>query len=281
MVSLTRDNDWKRRIASIVDLPRSRSLVGLHGPCDRKRGVMAAENHVLTAGVSIALALTGLSIIAILVSKSSNSTGVFTAGGEHYNRHYVKRLLLSRAAGAAAVPACPYHLPPLVSRHREVVQITERGADNQIVSVSIAPSRSHQVKGVIMSLFTNPNQRRRFSFGVIPGLADIAMGIWGVGSPQAGLAMQNVGQVASKQTGVYQYHQGDLFTPGTGNWAFEPSHDGPVQPIWGAAFLRQPNTFNPIQHPQQYTYAAASVYGLSGQIAGQIITQPLSEPAAQ
>jgi hypothetical protein len=49
------------------------------------------------------------------------------------------------------------------------------------------------------------------------------------------------------QPGIAYYHEGDLFTPGTGNYVFENGFELPIQTIWGQAFLRTPNTFNPLQ----------------------------------
>lgn len=75
--------------------------------------------------------------------------------------------------------------------------------------------------------------------------------------------------------GVYFFHEGDLFTPGTGNFVFENGFELPLQTIWGQAFLRTPNTFNPIQPrpliaPQQVTRT-----GLGGLQAGQFELEPL------
>ena len=39
------------------------------------------NEHTITAIVSVLLAVTGLAIIAVLVSKQANTTGVFTSGG--------------------------------------------------------------------------------------------------------------------------------------------------------------------------------------------------------
>lgn len=39
------------------------------------------NDHTITAIVSVLVAITGLAIIAVIVSQNSNTTGVFTAGG--------------------------------------------------------------------------------------------------------------------------------------------------------------------------------------------------------
>lgn len=136
---------------------------------------------------------------------------------------------------------------------------------------------------------TQPEDRKRYvsepvsvpQGKIVAGLARIAAGVWGLGNPRSGLAMEQVSLDPEKSSGFYHVFEGDLFTPGTGNWVVEPTHDGPVNMRWGHGFLRNPNTFNPIQSPQVYSAPASQIYGIGGLIAGQIITQPLSEPAAQ
>jgi hypothetical protein len=109
------------------------------------------------------------------------------------------------------------------------------------------------------------------------GLSRILSGVFGMGSPAFGLGMQNVGQDAQKASGYYRFYEGDIWTPGTGNWVVDPTHDGPLNTVWGHAFLRVPNTFRPYQRPQVYAPPASYLYGIGGQIAGQIVFQPLSE----
>lgn len=112
---------------------------------------------------------------------------------------------------------------------------------------------------------------------VVGGLTRILQGVFGMGSPAAGLAAQNVGQDPTKFGGFYRFYEGDIWTPGTSNWVVDPTHDGPLQTVWGHAFLRVPNGFNPLQRPQVYSPPAAYNYGVGGQIAGQMLTQPLSD----
>lgn len=115
---------------------------------------------------------------------------------------------------------------------------------------------------------------------LVGGVSRILQGVFGVASlrnPTSGLVNQQVHQVGSKPGGPYQFHETALFTPGTGNWAFNPSNDSPVNTAWGHAFLRLPNGFNPIQSPQVYTAAASTMNGIGGQVAGQLINQPLSD----
>lgn len=106
------------------------------------------------------------------------------------------------------------------------------------------------------------------------GLRAIFAGIFGTGykgelsSPQ---------EVYGNSGSFYLYHEGDLFTPGTQNWVLDPSLETPLNTQWGHAFLRRPNTFSPIQHPQIYANPNVVPIGIGGQIAGQIYTQPLSD----
>ena len=134
---------------------------------------------------------------------------------------------------------------------------------------------------------TSPNSRKRYvseqavTPGIgftVAGLGRILSGVFGVGNPGPGLASQNVTLDASKVGGPYTLHEGDLFLPGTGNWALDPSYDGPLMTVWGHGFLRSPNWPLAIaQAPQVVTYPASALYGVGGQIAGQLVNQPLSD----
>lgn len=126
---------------------------------------------------------------------------------------------------------------------------------------------------------TLPASRRRYAsepMVTVGALSRIASGVFGLGNPIPGLAAQNVKQDPGKPGGPAHYYEGDIWTPGTSNWVMDPTHDGPLNTVWGHAFLRLPNGFNPYQQPQIYTQAASYLYGVGGQIAGQMVTQPLS-----
>lgn len=101
----------------------------------------------------------------------------------------------------------------------------------------------------------------------------IAMGEWGTGSPLAALT-----EVDPNSHSIYRYHQGDLFAPGSQNWVFEPIFELPLQTIWGIAFLRTPNTFNPIQPPQVYAQQTLSPNGIGGVVAGEYELTNLLNP---
>lgn len=75
--------------------------------------------------------------------------------------------------------------------------------------------------------------------------------------------------------GIYQYHEGDLFTPGAQNYVFEPTRELPMQTLWGGAFIRTPNTFSVRQPQQPYSNPAITYVGVGGLVAGQIAFQPL------
>jgi hypothetical protein len=113
---------------------------------------------------------------------------------------------------------------------------------------------------------TNPALRNRMpSEQVSGGMSRIRMGVFGTGSPAA--AFETEGN--SDSDGLYQYHEGNLFSPGAGNWVFEPNFELPLITIWGNAFLRVPNTFDPIQPPQIYAQPTVQNNGLGGLEAGQ------------
>lgn len=83
-------------------------------------------------------------------------------------------------------------------------------------------------------------------------------------------------QVQPKQPWV-QYHIGDLFTPGTQNFVFEPTTElTPLTTIWGNAFLSKPNAWPVYQPPQQWADYNKYINGIGGLIAGQYALQPLA-----
>lgn len=82
-------------------------------------------------------------------------------------------------------------------------------------------------------------------------------------------------EVNPNANALYQYHEGDVFTPGTQNYVFEYPFEFPLQTIWGHGFLRTPNTFSPRQPSQVPSPANVMINGIGGLQAGQIATQPL------
>lgn len=111
---------------------------------------------------------------------------------------------------------------------------------------------------------------------LVAALRRIAQGIWGLGNPIFGLHMQNVGSARDKEGGPYYHFQTALFTPGTGNWAIDPTHETPVATDWGHGFLRVPNTFACVGPAQVFSHQASMFWGVGGVIPGQLWNQPLS-----
>ncbi|HEY6371853.1 MAG TPA: hypothetical protein VIX37_14830 [Candidatus Sulfotelmatobacter sp.] len=111
---------------------------------------------------------------------------------------------------------------------------------------------------------------------LVAALRRIAQGVWGLGNPIFGLCGQNVGSARDKEGGPYHLFQAALFTPGTGNWAVDPTHETPVATDWGHAFLRRPNTIMSIGPAQVFANQMSQMFGVGGQIPGQMWTQPLS-----
>jgi len=75
---------------------------------------------------------------------------------------------------------------------------------------------------------------------------------------------------------IAYYHEGDVFLPGAQNYVYEPTLERtPIQGMWGNAFLRNPNVFNPLQPPQIYSNPNVRTNGIGGLEAGQLIGQPL------
>ena len=91
--------------------------------------------------------------------------------------------------------------------------------------------------------------------------------------------MNQAQPAAGRATSVARYFEGDLFTNGAMHMVYESVFERtPLQTIWGNAFLRTPNTFNPL-HPPTANYANVVTNGIGGWIPGQMALQPLeSEP---
>lgn len=101
----------------------------------------------------------------------------------------------------------------------------------------------------------------------------IRMGAFGTGSPAYAFADVD----PRSQSSLYSYHEGALFTPGTGNFVFEPNFELPLYTIWGKGFIRNPNTFPVSQPPQVYSNPNVFTNGVGGLQAGTIEFYPLNE----
>ena len=120
---------------------------------------------------------------------------------------------------------------------------------------------------------TDHQTRQRMVSEVISGAnARIAGGLWGQGSPAYDV---NDVDPRSAAPGIYFYHEGDLFTPGAGNFVFEPWFELPLVTIWGNAFLRRPNTFKVFQPAQVMVQPTLVNNGIGGLQAGQMELEPL------
>lgn len=104
-------------------------------------------------------------------------------------------------------------------------------------------------------------------------LSRILAGAFGTAEPASSSSSFQV-RTPGKEA-LYHYHEGDIFTPGTGNYVFEYPFEFPLQTIWGIGFLRQPNTFPPVQPPQVIANPNVFTNGIGGLIAGQYALQPL------
>ena len=129
-------------------------------------------------------------------------------------------------------------------------------------------------------MLTHPSKRKRTPTEIIAGgLRGIFAGVFGSGSPQSQLSAP--GEVGGQQGNFYTMHEGDLFTPGTGNWVLDPSLESQLATMWGHAFLRRPNTFNPVQPPQVMAQPNVVTVGVGALVGGQFVLQPLQNVAPE
>lgn len=78
-----------------------------------------------------------------------------------------------------------------------------------------------------------------------------------------------------KSAAVYNHHQGQVLSPGTQNFVFEPGFELPTFPIAsGVANLQQ---LRPLSPPQIYQARSIPVAGIGGLTAGQMALQGLEE----
>jgi len=77
--------------------------------------------------------------------------------------------------------------------------------------------------------------------------------------------------------GLYHLHQGEIFLPGAGSMVFEPAFGLPPIQLIGHAIYAG-GSLNPLQPPQIRTTLTTTTAGLGGQVAGQLVGQPLFTP---
>jgi hypothetical protein len=131
-------------------------------------------------------------------------------------------------------------------------------------------------------MFSFPLLRKRIpSEPISGGNTRIQAGLFGTGAPTPGIALDFDPARSENAASIYSYHPGDIFTPGAESWVFEPNFELPLQTIWGNAFLRRANTFNPRQAPQIWAQPNVVNNGLGGLTAGEMELQGLINPENQ
>jgi len=106
-------------------------------------------------------------------------------------------------------------------------------------------------------------------------ISRIMAGLFGTGNPRDNSSDQVV--VPKSRTGYYHFHEGDVFTPGTQNYVFEPATENPVQTIWGRGFLYPATPWPVEQEPQVMSYPTVQINGIGGVVAGQFVGQGTEE----
>jgi hypothetical protein len=109
----------------------------------------------------------------------------------------------------------------------------------------------------------------------IGGINRILAGAFGIGSP----VPTRVFGLQTPSTGFF--HEGDLFTPGTGNYVFEPAFELPIKGIVGQGGARQGVKYPDGRWPifaavaPIVSYPLATTQGYGGLQAGALVQQPL------
>lgn len=134
----------------------------------------------------------------------------------------------------------------------------------------------HDGKGVLRAPVPRQDSNQKLNV-----TARIFQSLFGAPQGQPDLA-RNMESAATPKGAFYTYHVGDIFTPGTENYIFQPTTElTPLNTIWGNAFLRQPNTFRPLQPPQVDVSYQKNINGIGGLVAGQYALQPLASYETQ
>lgn len=98
---------------------------------------------------------------------------------------------------------------------------------------------------------------------------DVLRGAFGVATPALDSSRE------TSPAGFYHWHLGDVFTAGSPNWALDPSHDTPLNTIWGHGVMCAANAFRPLQLPQVIVTPAPRIDALRGVIVGGIEPETL------
>ena len=110
-------------------------------------------------------------------------------------------------------------------------------------------------------------------------LSRIVAGAFGVGSPIVNSSAQV--DPRSKASSLYAYHEGDLFTPGTGNYVFETLLELPLKTLYGGGSGINQGTPYPINAwpvgyvPPIVSMPTVTTFGYGGLQAGAFVQQPL------
>lgn len=98
----------------------------------------------------------------------------------------------------------------------------------------------------------------------------IMAGAFGIGTPISADRL-----VEGQRGPTSLYHEGYLFSPGSGNFVFQPNTELPIQTIWGRSFPRRSGAFPPLQPPQLYANPNVVLNGIGGLQAGTMELEPL------
>ena len=106
----------------------------------------------------------------------------------------------------------------------------------------------------------------------------ILQGAFGIGSPVYNSSAQV--DPRTQAPALYAFHEGELFTPGTGNFVYETNFELPVKTLRGGGGANQGTPY-PINRwpvgfvPQVWSNPTVMIYGLGGLQAGAFVQQPL------
>lgn len=126
-----------------------------------------------------------------------------------------------------------------------------------------------------------PTRKRYASEPVTGAQIRIATGAFGGGGPVSPYAYVDPNPHTG---GIYNFHEGGLFFPGTPSFVFDPGFELPLKSIWGGGGANQGfliagdgnSKFSPYQRsPQVYSQQTVKTSGLGGLQAGGIAFQPL------
>lgn len=154
--------------------------------------------------------------------------------------------------------------------------VQEPGVPQYFSTDTLAWGAPHDSRGVLTPPVDPTAKPTTFSV-----FKSVFAGLFGGANPSADIVRDQSavaqGQATRRAQPFYQYHMGDIFTPGTQNFVFEPTTElTPLTTIWGNAFLSKPNAWPVYQPPQKWADYNKYINGIGGLIAGQYALQPLA-----